>query len=488
MPDDFTWLASELGFAELVETEDGIVANDAARVALEDAPLSDIVTGVCALTGRSDEKDSLQQLVQQARQDQRGTRVLSARGLGQPGHRVIALGAGEGRARVTIIPLLWEEAESLQRRAGLVDLAAAVSHEVANAMAAIGGWAELAQRGDQTAVDPLQALKLIGSCAQTAEGAARRLLSLASGETDHTDEGPTDASELTREVVDLLSLSARQARVVLKSSIQPSLIVAADRSQLFTVVWNLTKNAIEACPSAATVEVTLQGDEQNVVLTVRDTGAGLDKAAREQMFTPYYTTKAAGTGLGLALVKQTIESVDGDIQVDSIVGRGTTFRIALPRLTRPSETRVPPQSERVRTAEGADSGQTLDASILVVDDDHALREMVATALSLKGARVTTAANSSEARAVQGSFDIALIDMMLDDCRGDELLAVLRREGTVNAAMLVTGTVQKPKLVPGGEPDDWVRKPFELSHLVDRLKRTLERHRMLSLATASAARV
>jgi two-component system cell cycle sensor histidine kinase/response regulator CckA len=208
------------------------------------------------------------------------------------------------------------------------------------------------------------------------------------------------------------------------------------------------------------------------------------------MFTPYYTTKAAGTGLGLALVKQTIESVEGHIQVDSALGRGTTFRIELPRLMRPSETRVPSQSERVRTVTDApaEGAQALDASILVVDDDHALREMVATALSLKGARVTTAASSSEARALQGSFDIALIDMMLDDCRGDELLAILRREGTVNAAMLVTGTVQKPKLVPGGEPDDWVRKPFELSHLVDRLKRTLERHRMLSVATASAARV
>src|SRR5262245_23082275 len=120
MPDDFTWLASELGFAELVEANDGIVANDAARVALEDAPLSDIVGAVCALTGRQDEKESLLQLVQHARLGKRGTKVLSARGLGQPGHRVLALSAGEGLARVTVIPLLWEEAESLQRRAGLV--------------------------------------------------------------------------------------------------------------------------------------------------------------------------------------------------------------------------------------------------------------------------------------------------------------------------------------------------------------------------------
>ncbi|MEY4511318.1 MAG: hypothetical protein RLZZ450_3440, partial [Pseudomonadota bacterium] len=123
-------------------------------------------------------------------------------------------------------------------------------------------------------------------------------------------------------------------------------------------------------------------------------------------------------------------------------------------------------------------GQPLELRVLVVDDDHALREMLATALSLRGADVISVRSSQEALELHGNFDIALIDMMLDDCRGDELLATLRQRGVVNAAMLVTGTVQKPRLVPGGEPDDWVRKPFEISHLVDRIRRTLERHRML----------
>jgi DNA-binding response OmpR family regulator len=129
----------------------------------------------------------------------------------------------------------------------------------------------------------------------------------------------------------------------------------------------------------------------------------------------------------------------------------------------------------------------LTARILVVDDDDALREMIGTALSLRGAEVVTAANGDEARSAEGRFDIALIDMMLDECRGDELLASLRRRGSVSAAMLVTGAVQKPKLVMGGEPDDWVRKPFEVSQLVERIKRTLDRHRMLSSVTAHGMR-
>ncbi len=74
--------------------------------------------------------------------------------------------------------------------------------------------------------------------------------------------------------------------------------------------------------------------------------------------------------------------------------------------------------------------------------------------------------------------------MLNDGRGDELLAQLRKRGNVNAAMLVTGIVQKPRLVLGGEPDDWVRKPFEISQAGRRPRRTTERHRTLSAATAT----
>jgi DNA-binding response OmpR family regulator len=160
----------------------------------------------------------------------------------------------------------------------------------------------------------------------------------------------------------------------------------------------------------------------------------------------------------------------------------------LPRESRPSavtpaETQTPASGMAPLPVGTVEYEASLAARVLVVDDDDALREMVRTALSLRGAEVVTARNADEARAVEGRFDIALIDMMLDSSRGDELLAALRRRGTVSAAMLVTGTVQKPRLVPGGEPDDWVRKPFELSHLVERIRRTLQRHQMLSSLSA-----
>jgi CheY-like chemotaxis protein len=365
----------------------------------------------------------------------------------------------------------------------LVEVAAAVSHEVANAVGTIRGWAELALHsdplGDRATVDTRDALTLIRAAARSAEQAARSMLSLARGEAAALEGQPLDLSTFASELLQLLTLTAREARVTLESSIEPGLHVLASRAQLFTILFNLLKNAVEACGPGGLVSVQATGDRESVRVSVRDTGTGLDSQAKKRIFERYYTTKSTGTGLGLALVHSTAEASGARIEVDSEPGRGTVFRVILPRVSEPTFALTPVPESAWSSAHPSEAlGQPLELRVLVVDDDHALREMLATALSLRGADVISVRSSQEALELHGNFDIALIDMMLDDCRGDELLATLRQRGVVNAAMLVTGTVQKPRLVPGGEPDDWVRKPFEISHLVDRIRRTLERHRML----------
>ncbi|MFT3921702.1 MAG: ATP-binding protein [Myxococcales bacterium] len=381
--------------------------------------------------------------------------------------------------------------ERLSETTPIVDVAAAVAHEVANAVAAIAGWADLGLAGGS---DPFQALSLIASCARTAEQAARRMLRLARGDIPDDDLGVLDVSQLTTELVQLLSITARQARVDLVTAIEPGLNLVGARGHWFSLLWNLVKNAIEASPPNTTVSVTLSGDDVGMELEITDQGPGLDDVAQARIFTPYVTTKENGTGIGLHLVREAVEALGGHLLLRSRVGQGATFRVRLPRAARNSEVvgAIPllegPAPGDTSGSDAAPRGsQILDVTLLVVDDDDALREMMATALSLRGAKVVTARNAEEARTHAGPFDVALIDMTLGDIRGDELLAQLRRRGSVHAAMLVTGTAQAPRLVPGGEPDDWVRKPFEVSDLVDRLKRTLERHRMLQAATASRRR-
>jgi signal transduction histidine kinase len=489
------WLCSELGLAAVVESERGVVANRAAVTAGCEPHPPTLEVALSALLRTQQLTPSVIDAVARARAGEAVATMLSPDGVGQTAFRLVVAPWSPGRAQAVVAPESMAPSLELTRRASLVDVAAAVSHEVANAVGAIAGWAQLASAG-ASGVSKDEALRLIASCARTAQEAARGMLSLARGErTD--EESETALSQLADELLTLLALTARQERVALSGSIEPELSVRGSRAQLFTVLWNLTKNAVEACAPGGQVNVVLRSHGAGkVMLEVHDTGPGLEADDVARIFTPYYTTKPGGTGLGLALVQRTSADLGGEVSVHSLKGRGTTFRVMLPRIIRQS--RVTPReslalsSREVATPAsgmaplpGAPGGHEarLTARILVVDDDDALREMVRTALSLRGAEVVTARNGDEARAAEGHFDIALIDMMLEGTRGDELLAALRRRGGVSAAMLVTGTVQKPRLVPGGEPDDWVRKPFELNQLVERIRRTLQRHQMLSSVSA-----
>ncbi len=497
--DDFDWLCGELELPVLEETEGGLLANPAAQVALRHAEravplrhdelsLAAAARHLLALDSDGNDHAALADAIAAARRGERRTvrvgptsqgrswRVLATPAHPEAGARTTLRGEPDLSAiRLTLAPCL-----PVAGRDGLVEVAAAVSHEVANAVGSIRGWADLALHNGDATVDMRDALTLIRAAARNAEQAARSMLMVARGQAQEVEQDGFDVSEFAGELLQLLTLSAREARVTLESSLEPSLFVGASRAQLFTILFNLVKNAIEACKPGGLVSVQVKGERERVRLSVRDTGEGLDRSAQERIFERYYTTKPEGTGLGLSLVRSAVSASGAELEIESEAGRGTTFRVAFPRVAPRLESGLRPPR---RTSEP--SGPMLPVRVLVVDDDHALREMLATALSLRGAEVTSVGSSREALELAGPFDIALIDMMLDGCRGDELLALLRQHAVVSAAMLVTGTVQKPRLVPGGEPDDWVRKPFEISQLIDRIRRTIERHRMLDDASATA---
>ena len=522
--DDVTWLAAELGLPTLEETASGLLASPAARELLTYSDATEGADGVVdsdpAMLGTHTQERSsiirgvalneaaavimgiaidhvrLLAAIAAARGGDRHSTEIGPNSAGQSFRLLATPAADAQRIRLTIAP-----ARDAHAGEALVDVAAAVSHEVANAVSSIRGWAELAlqggtplvssdPRGAATAtVDIRDALGLIRTAARSAEQAARSMLALARGQAHQADEPLLDLSVFADELLQLLTLTARESRVTLEAVIEPGLVALASRAQLFTILFNLVKNAIEACAPGGLVRVRLQAEHGLVKVSVTDNGPGLDAAQKLHLFERYFTTKATGTGLGLSLVKRAVEASGATIEVDSEPGRGTMFRVFFTRAADGDASSLPGSDNAWSSDSGESdtSGQRLDIRVLVVDDDQALREMLATALSLRGAEVVSVRSSQEALLLGERFDIALIDMMLDDCRGDELLALLRQRGNVDAAMLVTGAVQKPRLVPGGEPDDWVRKPFEISHLVERIRRTLERHRMLDTARQHTAR-
>jgi len=196
---------------------------------------------------------------------------------------------------------------------------------------------------------------------------------------------------------------------------------------------------------------------------VRDNGPGMSEAQKERAFEPYYTTRSEGTGLGLAIVRGTVESLGGRIRLDSSPGRGAEFRIQLPEANIKRESEMVPKSTRISRVMKPEQAER--AHILVVEDDDGVRGLIAMTLGLSGVASTCVGSAAEALASEEPFSAALIDLTLPDERGDILLGQLRKKGLVTRAAIMSGAPPPGDTDPDGQPERWLRKPFEPSDLL-----------------------
>lgn len=373
--------------------------------------------------------------------------------VGVPRGRLCVLPGPRGITAVLMPDAL--RARSVEQRGAGAEMAAAAAHEMANALAAISGWAELARR------DPEQrdrALDLIERASSSARHMARGLMATARPEIG-VDER-LDLAATLDDVVQLLAPQARRHGVTVVVESTPSPVVVGRDADLRSLLWNLAKNAVEAARSR--VEIAVDGDDDFVTVEVRDDGPGLPAGvAAEQLFTAWFTTKADGTGLGLSIARAAAERLGGALCAQSDA-RGARMSVALPRAVHPGvDRRVPAHS-------GVRQRPHVGLRVLVVDDDEAVRELIVTTLALNGAAVVAAASAAEARASTGTFDVALVDMTLADARGDALLGDLMRAGKVRRAVLVSGAEPPDDLDPATARAPWLRKPFELDELLESL--------------------
>jgi two-component system cell cycle sensor histidine kinase/response regulator CckA len=263
--------------------------------------------------------------------------------------------------------------------------------------------------------------------------------------------------------------------------------IRADSGQIEQVIINLTVNARDAMPHGGkltieTANVTLDADylDSNtrvkpgefVMLAVSDTGVGMDSETQGHIFEPFYTTKepGKGTGLGLATVYGIVQQVDGHVWLYSEIGQGTTFKVYLPRVWG-TETPAPPR----RTV----SPVTANATILLVEDDDAVRQVTARMLKSRGYTVYEARAAKDARAIcaeQGvHLDLLLTDVVMPETSGPKLaeelkamqprLRVLYMSGYSGAAVTRHGAL--------AEGVAYLEKPFTSTSLAAKVRDSLE---------------
>jgi CheY-like chemotaxis protein len=260
----------------------------------------------------------------------------------------------------------------------------------------------------------------------------------------------------------------------------------ADAGQLEQVIMNLVVNAKDAMPNGGKIVIqTSEADPESarrehsliqpgsyILLSVSDTGAGMDPETQTRIFEPFFTTKekGKGTGLGLSTVYGIVKQSGGYIFAQSEMGHGSTFRIYLPRVADAAEHSS--QSKSMQTPSGGSE------TVLLVEDEESVRELVRETLKSRGYTVMEAADGvaglKAAEAHQGTIDILITDVVMPGMSGQELaqrvaaarpqIKVLYLSGYTEDAIIHEGVLE-----PGTA---FLQKPFTLHALARKVREVL----------------
>jgi CheY-like chemotaxis protein len=250
--------------------------------------------------------------------------------------------------------------------------------------------------------------------------------------------------------------------------------VHADPAQLRQVLLNLMTNALDAMPGGGELEITVRNDDHDhhVVLTVRDTGSGMEPDVLARAAEPMFTTKplGSGTGFGLAIASGIVRRAGGRLELRSRPGGGTTAEVLLPMAGAPSPRDDPP-AEWIAAGMRPQTG-----TILLVEDDDAVREVTRRILVHHGYDVLQAAGAEAALEVArrpgAAIDLLLTDNAMGDVSGLELVARLDARARGIRVIVMSGYVAESSPAGDDAPVAWLQKPFGATSLLTAVRASL----------------
>jgi len=380
-----------------------------------------------------------------------------------------------------------EQLRQVQKMEAIGQLTGGIAHDFNNMLAVIMGALNIMQRridrGD-FAVQPFMQAAIEG--AQRGGALTQRLLAFARKQL--LEPRPLDVNRLVSGMSDLL-------RRTLGETIQTEVKLAGDlwraftdANQLETSILNLVVNARDAMPQGGKLtletanadldEAAVAGGDvpvgQYVMVSVTDTGTGMSPEVAQRVFDPFFTTKepGKGTGLGLSQVYGFVKQSGGHIKIESALGQGTTFKIYLPR------TEAATEPENLRKTETVVARAAARETILVVEDDEAVRKLAVEGLTELGYVVIQADTASMAlKLLDETPGIALLftDVVMPNVNGSEL-AKAAQGRTPGLKVLFTTGYTRDAVVQNGIVDPAVRligKPYTLQQLSRTVREILD---------------
>ncbi|HWK00108.1 MAG TPA: response regulator [Xanthobacteraceae bacterium] len=376
-----------------------------------------------------------------------------------------------------------------QKMQAVGQLAGGVAHDFNNVLTAIIGYSDLLLANHRPTDPSFQDLMQIKQNANRAAGLVRQLLAFSRRQTMRPQmlqlgDVLSDLSTglLKRIIGETVKLDVKHGR-----DLWP---IKADLNQFEQVIVNLAVNARDAMPGGGKLAISTRNISREgcaefgerllvpadyVMIEVSDTGEGIAPNLLDKIFEPFFTTKEVGkgTGLGLSTVYGIVKQTNGFIFADSTVGEGSTFRIFLPR-------HVPTAAETEKKEAVSEQRADLTGrgTVLLVEDETAVRAFAARALASRGYQVVEAGSGVEALAamerIDGEVDLVVSDVVMPEMDGPTLLRELRQKRPEMKVIFISGYAEGAfkKNLPEGEHFTFLPKPFSLKDLVAAVKETM----------------
>jgi len=387
--------------------------------------------------------------------------------------------AQEERAR------LQDQLQQAMKMEAVGRLAGGIAHDFNNYLTAIIGNTDLARMQDGVSLTLGQYLEEIGRAAGSAAGLTSQLLAFSRRQIIEPRLLNLNdlVSRMERMLVRLIGEDVR-----LSTSLAPDLgVVKADPGQFEQALVNLAVNARDAMPDGGSLTIGTRNEALDegrcralsgavpgayVMLSMSDSGLGMDAEVKRHLFEPFFTTKPTGrgTGLGLATIFGTVKQAGGVMDLESEVGRGTTFRIYLPRVE--SAALMPDAAGRPPAPEGG------HGTVLLVEDEEGVRHMAGKVLERLGYAVLSAAGGGEAlrlaRERPGRIDVLLTDVVMPGLNGRELAARLLAVHPEMKVLYTSGYTEDVAVLHGVMESNlnFIAKPYSLAALAAKIEETL----------------
>ncbi len=387
---------------------------------------------------------------------------------------------------------LEEQFRQAQKMEAVGQLASGIAHDFNNLLMIIQGNADVMRDRLGPADSQRRNLEEIHKAAQRAASLTRQLLAFSRMQV--LNPKIVDLNAVVAEIAKMLqSLISEDIELTLVHGLG-SVNVKADQGQLEQVIVNLAVNARDAMPhggkliiETAVVEVDDDFSHRHpamrpgtyVLLSVTDTGIGMDAETQTRIFEPFFTTKevGAGTGLGLATVYGIVKQSGGWIWVYSERGQGSTFKIYLPQARADAE-KTGPQEAREAPPGGAET-------ILLIEDQDSIRELVSETLERNGYKVLAASQGLEAlkiaSAYTGPIDLLVTDVVMPQMGGREAAKRLAASQSDLKVIFMSGYAERSFVESGSSDISSVclQKPFSMNTLLQKIREVLDATRVSS---------